>query len=70
MSKLSKIKEKLKREPITKDFTWDELSYLLSALGYIKKRGAGLELNFIIKKLTAQYYSINHTQEMKLNQEP
>jgi len=46
MSRLSKIKEKLKCEPISKDFTWDELSCLLLALGYIKKEGSGSRVKF------------------------
>ncbi len=50
MSKLSKIKEKLKREPIAKDFTWDELSCLLLALGYIKKEGSGSRVKFFHKE--------------------
>ncbi|NOR69189.1 MAG: addiction module toxin, HicA family [Methylomarinum sp.] len=50
MSKLSKIKEKLKCEPIAKDFTWDELSCLLLALGYIKKEGSGSRVKFFHKE--------------------
>lgn len=46
MSKLSKIKEKLKANPIAKDFTWDELNSLLLALGYIKKEGSGSRVKF------------------------
>jgi len=46
MSKLSKIKEKLQRDPIAKDFTWDELSCLLLALGYVKKEGSGSRVKF------------------------
>jgi len=53
MSKLDKLKEKLKRDPIPKDFTWNELHYLLSALGYKAISGeeytqlAGLFVHFL-----------------------
>jgi len=50
MSRLSKIKEKLLRDPIAKDFTWDELSCLLLALGYIKKEGSGSRVKFFHKE--------------------
>lgn len=46
MSKLDKIIEKLKRDPIPKNFTWNELSYLLTALGYQKKEGDGSRVKF------------------------
>lgn len=46
MSKLNKIFEKIKRDPIAKDFTWNELCYLLKALGYQKKEGDGSRVKF------------------------
>lgn len=49
MSKFSKAKEKLKRNPIAKDFTWDELDNLLSKLGYIKQEGSGSRVKYFHK---------------------
>ena len=50
MSKLSKIKEKIKRDPVVRDFTWIELNSLLIALGYIKKEGSGSRVKFFHKQ--------------------
>lgn len=56
MSRLDKIKDKLKRDPIPKDFTWDELSYLLTALGYKKKEGDGSRVKFLHQETNHPIY--------------
>ena len=39
MSKITKIKDKLYKEPPPTDFTWDELRTLLLNLGFNEKQG-------------------------------
>ena len=41
MSKITKIKDKLYKEPPPTDFTWDELRTLLLNLGFNEKQGNG-----------------------------
>jgi hypothetical protein len=68
MSKLSKIKEKIKCDPVAKDFTWIELNSLLTALGYKKKRGVDQGLSFFINRLTTLFFFINLILETRLSQ--
>lgn len=46
MSRITKIRDKLYKEPPPTDFTWEELKTLLLNLGFNEKQGNGSRVKF------------------------
>lgn len=46
MSRITKVKDKLYKEPPPTDFTWDELRTLLLNLGFSERQGNGSRVKF------------------------